>query len=64
MAYSREVQLYLYMVIMLVSGTLLSIIVRYQNVTLGYQDKPFSHPFWQSFIAQFSQLGGFLFYWW
>lgn len=54
--------LYISMVAMLVSGTGISVITQYQNRTLGYEGKPWSHPFWQSFVAQAFHMGGFIVY--
>jgi len=45
---------------MLISGTALSVIVRYQNLTPGYDNKLWRHPYFQSFVSGSGQLGGFL----
>ena len=59
---SIRTKLYLNMAMMLLSGTALSVIVQYQNNTEGYSGK-WRHPFFQSFVASFGHLGGFLVYW-
>jgi hypothetical protein len=43
--------LYINMALMLISGTALSVIVQYQNRTVGYQGGTWRHPFFQSFVA-------------
>ena len=60
---SLRMKLYVNMLMMLCSGTALSIIVQYQNATSGYEGKRWRHPYFQSFVASFGHLGGFLVYW-
>ncbi len=54
--------LYFNMAMMLISGTILSVIVQYQNKTNGYEGKKWRHPYFQSFVASFGHLGGFVIY--
>lgn len=58
----RQRMLYINMAMMLASGTMLSVVVQYQNETLGHDGKPWRHPYFQSFVACFAHLGGFLAY--
>ena len=60
---SLRMKLYINMFMMLCSGTALSIIVQYQNATSGYEGEKWRHPYFQSFVASFGHLGGFLVYW-